>query len=360
MGSKVRMNLVSNLDILRAKTLKQTLPLRFLRNLVFSRSSRILALALLTLFFYLGVSLLFPMWVLLIGPILWGVPHLISSLRYSTINFGETQLRKRLIFFQSGVWILVFAYRLGVDLFNLELIGFQFPLLFESVCLVFSFVFQIYLSRRFDLKWAIYFSLFAGLILVTHRFPVQTALFLLIGHNYVPLINWYQSGQNRKDIQVFCIVTILYVILSILIFKGGFQFLFKYIEPQGVIGLMDWSFTDIFSPYGAALADSAFWYRITCLYAFSQSIHYFLWMKAIPENYQSQPYPPSFKWSFNHLNQDFGSGAIYVFLLMTVMGLGYWLFFEYQTARLVYFAIASYHGFMEISALPFLTSNRRS
>jgi hypothetical protein len=83
-------------------------------------------------------------------------------------------------------------------------------------------------------------------------------------------------------------------------------------------------------------------------------------MKAIPENFQNQQYPPSFHTSIKQLDSDFGSSSIFILTGFVIWGAAYWLFFEFQMARTIYFAVASYHGFMELSALPFLKSNHKS
>ncbi len=351
--------MIGQLDLWRSQILKWTMKLNFFRQLVLSRPRRILFLSLLALVLYLGVSLFYPLWLLLLGPILWGVPHLIASLRYNVkASFAMSQVKK-VIILQTAIWLCVFAYRLAIDHFHQTLFWSEVPLLFEGCSLVFAFIAQAFLLKRFSLMMYFYFFLYSVLILMTFYQPVSTALFLLIGHNYVPLIAWYKSCQTKKDFQVFSLISVSYIGLSLILITGGFQFLYAYLTPQSSIAFLNWNFADITDPYGAQIADSAFWFRVVSLYAFSQSFHYFLWLKAIPENGQSQQFPPSFKSSFGRLSSDFGAGSLYVMVVLILAGLAYWLFFEFQVARVIYFAVASYHGFMEFSMLPFLKSKLR-
>lgn len=351
--------MLAKIDLLRSKILKESLKFPFFRSLFLSRSERILVLFFAASLFYLLVCSFFPLWVLLIGPILWGVPHLVSSLRYTALSFNEKS-RKKLFNFQFSLWILVFVYRLTVDIWQYPLLLSGYPLLFESLCLILSFLYQIYLYRRVNIKILTSTVLFSILITCTYFYPIQTALFALIGHNYLPLIPWYQSCQDKKDRKVFFIASISYISLSLMIYFGVLDIVYKFIAPSGSIDFLNWDYSEVISPFVTGEFDYQFWFHIVVLYAFSQAIHYFIWMKAIPENHQVKQHPPSFQWSLNKLSSDFGSSTL--MLLFTVAGgsILMWFFFEYQTARLVYFALASYHGFMEISTIPFLKSNLKS
>ena len=352
--------MVERLDFFRSKILKETLKVSFFRSLFLNRDQRILFLGLFALGFYFSVSLFFPMWVLLIGPVLWGVPHMISSLRYNVRHsFLDISEQKKVLVFQSLIWLLVFAYRVAIDIYNRNLFLSSYPLLFESACLIASFFIQIYFSRQVTWRTIGFASVFTILVYSTYCFPIQTALVLLIGHNYIPLYSWFKSCQVKKDINVFWIVSSIYILLSVVIYLGLVDFLYSYINPQGQIKFLNWNYSDVVSSFGASPDDYKFWFHIVSLYAFSQAMHYFLWIKAIPENYQPQQHPPSFNWTFKRLANDFGSSSLHVMVALVIMGVAYWLFFEFQTARLIYFSLASYHGFMELSALPFLKLNKK-
>lgn len=350
--------MISNLDLIRSKVLKQTMQIALFDRIFRSRFLRLTILGLFAAMFYFLLSAYVPLWILLIGPALWGVPHLISSLRYNTLLGSSITNGKKLFYFQSALWFLVFVYRLSVDIFLIDLPLSQQPFLFEGLALILSFLFQVFLLGKISLRSVLYFLIFSLFLLITHDHPIEVALTLLIGHNYVPLFTWFQSCQQKKDLYVFLTVTTIYILLSFTLFFGLHESIYTYFKPQMTLPLLNWNFMSIFEPYGADLVDRAFWFRIVSLYAFSQSIHYFIWLKAIPENYQQQQYPPSFRYSLQKLLSDFGATSLVFLLGLTVVGCGYWFFFEYQSARIIYFAIASYHGFMEISCLPFLKSNR--
>lgn len=348
----------AKLDLLRAMLLKETLKFSFLNRLFHTRSLRVLVLFLTAAGFYFVASSLFPLWVLLLGPILFGVPHLISSLRYSSLPFGE-KARKKLLLVQFVLWALVFCYRIAADVFQQPVFLKEFPLLFEAICLLASFLFQVGLYRKFSPKMILSCLAFSVLLAATFYYPIQTALTALIGHNYLPLIAWYKSCQDRADRAVFAVAAVVYLALSLIIFSGGADFLYALYAPAGSIGFLKWDYSEVILPFVSGEFDYQFWFHVVVLYAFSQAVHYFIWMKAIPENYQNQQHPPSFQWSFNRLSNEFGSASVYLILFLSCLVFSGWFLLEFQTARLVYFSIASYHGFMEISAIPFLISNRK-
>lgn len=343
-------------DLIRSKLLKLSFKMPGFRYLFHNRSSRILLLFITASCFYFLASAFFPMWVLLIGPILWGVPHVISSIRYTSFSFEKTQ-RQQLFIFQLSIWLVVFAYRISVDLFQVALPLSEYPLLFESICLSISFLYHVQLKPQVNAKLVFSTLLFSILLASTYTYPIETALFILIAHNYIPLIPWYQSCQTKQDKNTFFLATAIYFVFSILILFGVFESLYTHFKPFTEISGLNWSYEQIIEPFLSSKSNMQLWYRIVVLYSFSQALHYFIWLKAIPENHQKQQYPPSFKLSLNRLSTDFGTSSTIFLFALTLVGLLIWVLFEFHIARLIYFAIASYHGFMEISTMPFLKSN---
>lgn len=349
--------MIAALDLVRSTLLKETLKVSFLNHLFRSRAHRVLILGLLALVFYFFASQFFPLWVLLIGPVIWGVPHIISSLRYNSFSF---QSDKKDLFYkvQTLAWLIVFAYRLCIDVYDISLPLDQYPFAFELLAMSVSFFIHLIIQKEFNLKIALGFLAFCGLVFATHFYPVHVSLALLIGHNYLPLINWWASCQTKADRNSFIIFATTFIGLSLAIFFGAIDPLFHYFSPVAHIGFLNWDYSDIVTAIGGDVSDYKFWYHVVCLYAFSQAVHYFMWLKAIPENHQPSQHPPSFRWSLNRLSNDFGSSSIYLLLALVLLGSAYWLFVEFHTARVIYFCIASYHGFMEISAIPFIKSKK--
>ena len=232
--------------------------------------------------------------------------------------------------------------------------------MFESVCLLISFCVQTLIIKKYDVKFIMQFIIFSGFITATYLRPIETALVALIGHNYQPLYNWYRSCRHDDDRKIFWIASTVFVAASAAIYFGTFNFLYRHLSPSGSIGFLNWDYSEIIAPFVSENYDYEFWFRIVSLYAFSQAIHYFIWLKAIPENYQTHEHPPSFRTSYKLLNSEFGNGSVVLFVALMLVGLSGWFLYEFHVARLVYFCLASYHGFMELSSLPFIGRNKRS
>ena len=357
--------MISLLDLLRSKILKLSLKVGGLQYLFFNRAGRVFVLFLSAILFYLATSLFFPLWVLLIGPIIWGVPHLIASLRYSTQTLNLKSIQKVSVQkIHLVLWTLVFLYRFFNDVIGYPLFLSQFPLLFEALALTLAAAVQIYLVKKnislrefFEMEFlkslfSISFSAFV--VAMIYLYPIQTSLTALIGHNYLPLFFWYKSCSTKEDLKVFALSAGIFILASIAIYSGWFVGIYHWLAPQGHIGFLNWDYSEIISPYVSEELDYQFWYRIVSLYAFSQALHYFMWLKAIPENYQKHSHPPSFRSSISMLQNEFGSGAISVLLLFCLIGISLWALLEFQSARLFYFSLASYNGFMELSAIAFV------
>lgn len=356
--------MISFFDRARSQLLKIVLQHTLLNHLFRKRPTRILFFGVLALFLYFFGSIFFPLWILVLGPLILGIPHLISSLRYNFILGNKpTTKRNYLIPLQGILWSTVLIYRISVDLLKIELPLHDQAFLVEFIALFISFVSQFFIFKAINKRSLFYSLLFIILVYATNKFPVQVGLILLIGHNYLPLITWQKSCRNEDDFRTFIKLSSLYIILTTIVLSGTHEVIYSithpYFIPQKAMPFLNLDFIKMIEPFGGTIEASDFWFRIVVLYAFSQAFHYFIWLKAIPENYQPQNFPPSFRWSFQKLSTDFGGVTLSILFMLFAFGTIYWAFFEYQTARTIYFAIASYHGFMEISCLPFLQSNRK-
>ncbi len=70
--------------------------------------------------------------------------------------------------------------------------------------------------------------------------------------------------------------------------------------------------------------------------------------------------PTSFRQSYRKLVGDFGSAQV-MFMFLAVGGMALvWAFLSFPQARTIYFALASYHGYMEIAGLGPMIFKKRS
>ena len=103
---QLAISLAGELDSLRVRVLKIAMRSSFIRSLFCSRAKRLLTLFLFALVLQLILAVYFPVPILVIGPLLFGAPHLISSLRYAMGRpkmIFKTKLSK--ITISAGIWI---------------------------------------------------------------------------------------------------------------------------------------------------------------------------------------------------------------------------------------------------------------
>ena len=76
-------------------------------------------------------------------------------------------------------------------------------------------------------------------------------------------------------------------------------------------------------------------------------------MKAIPDQRHSHEIPTSFRQSYRLLKNDFGKRYIAGMVAFLVGGILVWIFVNSVEARVIYFAIAAFHGYLEMAGLCF-------
>ena len=92
-------------------------------------------------------------------------------------------------------------------------------------------------------------------------------------------------------------------------------------------------------------------YHCVVAYAFGQSMHYFVWLKAIPDQHHTSEAPTSFRQSLRLLQVDFGRKSVLVGAGLILLSLAAWAFVLFPQARALYFALAAYHGYLELAGL---------
>lgn len=343
------------LDKARSLLLQKTLCYSWGRNLFTDRPMRLLVLFAIAFGFYLPMTLLFPIWIAVIGPVIWGLPHILASLRYTKIVESKNSLHFKSFFI--FLWTAITFFRIGTDLnllqipeffmFDVEIVGLALSVLAFSLLSM--------SSKQWSMK-----SLNSGVLLTAlvaicaWKAPIEFAAVILMLHNFIAYFYWISQSTTKKDRTVAILALMITSITTALIVMGFFDGLYKWITPIGYISIAGLDYSDLgksLAPWSENYQD---WFRFFVAYAFTQALHYFVWMKAIPEQHLKQQMPISFRASYHWLLKDFGQKLGKFLFLFCVAALGIWVFFELKEARLIYFAIASYHGFHEIAGLSFL------
>lgn len=255
-----------------------------------------------------------PFFLLTAGPLVFGVAHLASTVRYAGRPLGEKGER-RTAFVLTAFIFAVAAIRLAVPVDG------NAPELATCLALLCTLPWLRLASAG---TFARALVLLTPLGIASIQAPADTIGFLILGHNFVGFFFWWHRAKSQGEGRTPLVCLGLFTLAHVLIFNLDVP-----TRAQTFPGIAG-------TPNGIVA------------YAFGQAVHYFVWLRAIPEQHLASSAPVSFARSLKFLRQDFGKvGAIATVVL--VGGLtGSWLLTSLERARDIYFALAAFHGYGEI------------
>ena len=327
LGAKTLSFPVTVLDFLRAQVLallgSWAIPLMRRPELRVSwRGSTAVLVALL------GTTCL-PLWMLALGPLVLGVPHLVSDLRYLIVRPGH-QRSPRLILAVGGPLLIC-----GL--------GGRMPFGLLAVCGVFLVTAGAVWRRLCGLVLTL------GLLFAGFGFDLLPTYELWLAHLHNPLavVLWLLWRPRQERLHIYPIV--FYVLAAAALgtgLFGAFPFALRW-GPALQTPLLDF-FRDTLAP---AIAEP--WgTRLVLLYCFGQMVHYSMWLQVIPEEDRSRPTPRTFAATFRQLAQDL-TPPVFAGALLVMFGLLLFAVRDLWLSREVYFRLATFHGYLELCALGF-------
>ncbi len=333
-------------DTFRSFLLKKTLKVSLFRQIYTTRSYRLMFFFMLSLVFNFTLAIHFPLWVLLIGPIILGIPHLISSIRYIP---HLTEMNRFSIPVVGGFFVLVAVARLWMGTYGNTLLegGPNTLELIAGLCLL-GLVGFFYKQSKVRVVGSLF--LLASLLVASLNYPLQTLGFLVLAHNFVAFFFWISRAESKSDKTVASLSLFIFSSVTLALLTGVFDFLMTNRLFEIFNGFNDASIGAQIFPD----ADMTLWSRAVSAYALGQGIHYFVWLKAIPEQELPYQYTTNFSYSFKLLKSDMGSRIVYFSGLILIGLVAYALLKNFIEARFIYLSIAAFHGYFEIMALPFV------
>jgi hypothetical protein len=317
------------LDALRAWLLRLLAPL--LRPFIAHRERRVALTGAAVVAVAFFCAALAPLWLLSLGPLLLGVPHVIGDARYLVVRPGlHRRLRLwigvggPLLWVTTGSWV-GFLASAGAVLAARASWRRKLPALLLILSVSGG---AFYLGRTADL-------LFVHL----HNF-VAVGVFL----------GWRRRAGRAH-------------LWALAAFLGAVAVLFFGLARSWMLdlsalapGLELWT---LVGSYTAPGLDPVWGLRLLTVFAFVQSVHYSVWLRLIPEEARPQPTPRSFLQSYRALQGDFGRlGALGLLLLS--LGIPLYGLFHLVEARSLYLDLARFHGYVELAALAlFWTEQQR-
>lgn len=301
--------------------------------IVRSRELRVSLIASSAIALALGLCVLAPLWMLALGPIFLGVPHAVSDVRYLVMRPG---LHRRGAFWIAIVLPLaILVGTLDVRWGLLAAIGGVIAA--RSGSIPRRLIALVPAAIALSLAWQ---SAFLVALAIAHL------------HNFVAVGLWLAWRPRRSKLHAIPLA--LFAIGCALILAGALDPMIGQgnLGPDGrglhhYLALLAPGFE---APWGA---------RLVLLFGFTQSVHYAIWIRLVPEEDRARETPRTFRASLRAWVEDSGWLVIAssVFAALLVIG---WASLDLGGARDGYLRGVLFHGYLELAVIALLISEGRS
>jgi hypothetical protein len=264
-----------------------------------------------------------PLWLLLVGPIILGVPHVVSDVRYLV---ARPKLHRR-----WPLWLLI-----GIPLAGCA-VGFGVRAGLVAVC-------GALLGAR-GRVWirALGIASALALLAVVWKDPRFADLVFAHLHNFIAVAMFIAWRRREGKLHWFPIAAFAF---------GAALLLFGVAEPS--IARFPYTVGVGLVPRELATIGG----RVVALYAFAQAVHYTMWLRLIPEEDRQRPTPRTFASTFRALAGDLGPWVLGA-AMVAAIGFAVYALFDLASARNRYLELAIFHGHLEIAAGALLFVERR-
>ena len=298
-------------------------------------TSRVLITGVLTATALL-VVLVEPLWVLLLAPVIFGVPHVLSDLRYLVLRQINSVNRRAVLVVAAPILAL---FALGL----LAALGVPRFAELEIALGLLSIGAGITLSPlREGAKVALMIALFVigGILL---QYPRLTLLTLVHLHNILAVGIWIvlfrgaRSGAEQRLILIFLVTASA----SLALFGSYLGFGGMFGAPSG-FGVAEVS--KMLTPGAPGFLGET----LIRFYAFFQLVHYIVWLFLIPNSTNSRP-----------LREEIGSMGVLICAALTLSVVCVGILFPIKTREL-YLTTSSFHAWLELGLGTYLLLRSRN
>ena len=333
------------LDRVRTRALGFSVRTSTLRAFVVHKEARIAGLSIAHASLALALTLLCPSLLLVLGPVLLGVPHVASDIRYLVLrpNVGRG--------FGAGV-ALFSALLIGLRLFELTDLG-NPAFAGIEIALAAAGILGALACTAGRWSWP-HLGVAAGvsaLAAVALTEPSLARLVFAHAHNAIGLVVWYALFRPRRAWGFLPLAWIACATCFIYTLGGSI--------PERV-GWPEWFDLHIqaasqwLAP-GLAPAEQR---GLVLSYAFLQSVHYAVWLVFIPQDAVQRPGSPTFAMSLRSAWRDFrplGIALIALGMLAVLVS----ACVDPLTTSAVYLFVTPFHGYLELAVLACWLAARR-
>ena len=336
------------LDAARSRVMRVAVGTRLGVFLVGRRDRRVAAQAACGVLFTFLLVMFAPAVMLAVGPVVFGVPHVASDVRYLVLRRGVSRPAITLTLVFAGLVTAVRGLGLVVP-HGLPWAAIEMGLLCAWVAA--AALAGASASGRRELRVPVVLLALGAAFLVVPR-ALGTGVVLAHAHNVVAIAVWL--FVFRRNVRA-ATVPLLFAAVAVLVLLSGATL--PVSMPHG-------------TALGVSLAESASWMApgfsvragaaIVLSFAFLQSMHYAVWLGWIPQEDVRAEGTLSFKMSLRSMMRDFGSRGLGVCAALTLIVVAGACFALTRTREL-YLSFAVFHGYLEIAMLAyFLCAHRAS
>ncbi len=275
-----------------------------------------------------------PLWYLALGPIVWGIPHVLSDVRYLVVRPGHHRRPVLAVLVVAGLVLAAAG------------LGLRGGLLAAAGALVAA---RAPWTRRL-----------AGLVVVGGLLAVaQWAgwvgdIVFAHAHNILAIFVFW--AWRRRESRLHWAPIAVFFLVFAAISLGAFDGIFGYTSA------LPTPFTSVTLPYFhwtlAPRTPEPFASRLLLLFAFAQAVHYVVWVRLVPEEGRPSTTPRSFRQTWRALRADVGRWVLYA-VVAWMVALALWAAVDLRHAREGYLYFAFFHGHLELAAIALVWCERR-
>ena len=334
------------LDVIRQHLLSVLGPIA--RPFIRSRRLRVTTAAVIGFGLAAVFSLWIPLWQLALGPIIWGIPHILGDLRYLIV-------RQRLAR-SWGFWLLIvvplayFTYKPRVTTTMIALAGAG----------LLGFIHHIQnrdtSNKPSLIRFASVILIASAGYIIAKAYPYHAHFTLLHAHNLITLGLWWSWRKREHYWELFPILML--IILSAMILFAWDADSWRASHNHVVHGPTHLSMA-YFERALASVLPEGWRPQWVALYGFLQSAHYLVWIRLIPEDDREAETPIPFKRSALRLLEDFG-GWLILLSLLAMIALVIYAISSVSAARLTYLRWISAHASLEVAIIGYFAIYRPS
>ena len=351
------------LDRIRAEALRRLLQFHAVRHAYTHRTWR---LAILHALFAVGAllfALSYPLWQLILGPVLFGYAHLVATIRFVPAAVERrghsTGMHRKLLLATLAAGSLHIVYRFALDagwfanhtggLSEWQGLGPIDGLFIAAVCALIGMILG---GAKRAFSWRI-FAL-APLLCAIAFAPLQTAGALILLHNFIAYLYWVAIARSPEDRKTGALALLGVSVVTGLLLSGAMDSLLVTGSTNSILVASGLSIESLGQSIAPTNSDPTHWARLVAAFAFGQSCHYFVWLKAIPESRQKKRTPHTASNCLRSMERELTRDGAHVVLYALGISILLWTFVAIPDMRRFYFLAAGFHGLVELAMLPHL------